>query len=131
MDTFLKAVVAVFVAVIICVVLAKQGKEFAIILTVLVSCLILAAAFTFLKPVIDLVERLSELGNLNDQMLEILLKAVGVALLAETTELVCKDAGNNTLGKALQILSMAVILWLAIPLFNELIDLIQTVLEYA
>ena len=131
MDTFLKAVVAVFGAVIICVVLAKQGKEFAIILTVLVSCLILAAAFTFLKPVIDLVERLSELGNLNDQMLEILLKAVGVALLAETTELVCKDAGNNTLGKALQILSMAVILWLAIPLFNELIDLIQTVLEYA
>ena len=131
MDTFLKAVVAVFGAVIICVVLAKQGKEFAIILTVLVSCLILAAAFTFLKPVIDLVERLSELGNLNDQMLEILLKAVGVALLAETTELVCKDAGNNTLGKALQILSMAVIVWLAIPLFNELIDLIQTVLEYA
>lgn len=131
MDTFLKAVVSVFVAVIICVVLTKQGKEFAIILTVLVSCLILAAAFTFLKPVIDLVERLSDLGNLNDQMLEILLKAVGVALLAETTELVCKDAGNNTLGKALQILSMAVILWLAIPLFNELIDLIQTVLEYA
>jgi hypothetical protein len=51
-------------------------------------------------------------------------------MLAEITELVCKDAGNNTLGKALQILSTSVILWLSIPLFNELISLIQSVMNY-
>ena len=130
MDIYLKAVAAVFITAIICIVLVKYGKEFSVVLSVAASCLILAAAFTFIKPVVALINQLSELGKLNNPMLQILLKSVGIAMLAEITELVCKDAGNNTLGKALQILSTSVILWLSIPLFNELISLIQSVMNY-
>ena len=71
--------------------------------------------------------RLSDLGQINDQMLRIIFKTVGVALLAEISELICVDAGNATLGKSLQVLSTAVILWLSVPLLNELIDLIETI----
>ena len=130
MDIYLKAVAAVFITAIICIVLVKYGKEYSIVLSVAACGLILVAAFTFLKPVIDLIKQLSALGQLNDSMLEILLKSVGIALLAEITELVCKDAGNNTLGKALQILSTSVILWLSIPLLNELISIIKSIFNY-
>ena len=130
MDIYLKAVAAVFITAIICIVLVKYGKEFSVVLSVAACCLILAAAFTFIKPVVALINQLSELGKLNNPMLQILLKSVRIAMLAEITELVCKDAGNNTLGKALQILSTSVILWLSIPLFNELISLIQSVMNY-
>ena len=130
MEIYLKAVAAVFITAIICIVLVKYGKEFSVVLTVLACCMILVASFTFFKPVVDLIRRLSDLGQLEDQMLEVLLKSVGIALLAEVTELVCKDAGNNTLCKALQILSTSVILWLSIPLLNELISLIESIFQY-
>lgn len=127
MDIFLKAVAAVLISTVICLVLSKQGKEFSGLLSVLVCCIVIIAAISYLKPVFDLIYRLSNLGQINDQMLRIILKAVGVALLAEVSELVCVDAGNATLGKSLQLLSTAVILWLSIPLLNELIDLIETI----
>ena len=127
MDIFLKAVAAVLITTVICLVLSKQGKEFSGLLSVLVCCIVIIAAISYLKPVFDLIYRLSNLGQINDQMLRIILKAVGVALLAEVSELVCVDAGNATLGKSLQVLSTAVILWLSIPLLNELIDLIETI----
>ena len=56
---------------------------------------------------------------------------IGIALLAEFGELICKDAGNTTLGKTLQILAAAVILWLSVPLLNELIDLMESIFSKA
>jgi hypothetical protein len=42
--------------------------------------------------------------------------------------MVCADAGNASLGKVLQILASAVILWLSLPVFTALIELIQKIL---
>ena len=127
MEIFMKAVAAVLITAVFCLVLSKQGKDYSVLLAIVVSCMVFSAAITYLKPVFDLVQRLSELGQINSQMLSILLKSVGIALLAEVTELVCKDAGNSTLGKAIQILTVAVILWLSIPLLHELLDLMESI----
>ena len=72
--------------------------------------------------------KLQAVGNLNTEMLEILLKSVGIGLLSEIAVLVCCDMGNASMGKTLQILSMAVILWLSLPLFSSLLDLIGKIL---
>ena len=127
MDVFLKAVAAVLISVVVCLLISKQGKEFSIALTLGVSCMVIIVGFAYLRPVIEFIKRLSVLGQLNSQTLSIILKSVGIAMLAEISELVCKDAGNSTLGKALQILAVAAILWLSIPLFNELIDLVESI----
>jgi hypothetical protein len=42
--------------------------------------------------------------------------------------LICTDAGNGALGKALQLLTGAVILWLSIPLIQALIELLSEML---
>lgn len=129
MDIYLKAVCGVLVCTVICLVLAKQGKDFSVLLILCVCCLVVGAAVSYLKPVVELMDRLAELGKVNSQMMDILLKAVGIAMLSEITGLVCKDAGTGSMGKALHILATAVILWLSIPLLNELIDLVETILS--
>jgi len=131
MDVYLKATAAVLISVVACLVLSKQGKDFSILLSLCVCCMIVVSAATFLRPVLSFVQRLSDLAEIDDQMLSILLKAVGVALLAEVSALVCNDAGNATLGKSIQILSVTVIFWLSIPLLNELIDLIEMIFSTA
>ena len=128
MDIYIKAVFVILVCTVICLVLTKQGKDFSVLLILCVCCLVVGAAISYLRPVVELMERLTQIGQLNASLLTILLKAVGIAILSETTALVCKDAGTGSMGKALQILASAVILWLSIPLLSELIDLVEKIL---
>ena len=128
MEMFIKAAAGVLVAIVLCVTLAKNGKDISLLLTITVCCMVVTAAVTYLQPVVDFFKRLQSLGNLNAEMLVILLKAAGVGLLAEITSLICADAGNAALGKSLQILASAVVLWISIPLLTSLMDLVEEIL---
>ena len=128
MDIFIKAAAGIFIAVILGLTLAKQGKDISLLLTVLVCCMVVTAAVTYLQPVITVLERLQALGNLEQNMFQTLLKAVGIGLIAELMMLICNDAGNTSLGKTLQILATAVIVWLSIPMLDALLELIDGIL---
>lgn len=127
-DIFIKSVAGVFIAVVIGLLLARQGKDIAILLTIAVCSLVIAAALMYLRPIVDFIYELQNIGRLDSQIVKILLKAVGVALIAEMANLICTDAGNASLGKALQIAAICTILWISIPLLNELMELIESVL---
>ena len=128
MDGFVRAAALVLLTVIFCLVLSKQGKETVILLSVLVCCMLGSLMVSYLEPVMNLIQTLKQTAKLDSQLLEILIKVVGIGFLAEIVGLVCTDAGNGTLGKSLQILASAVILWMSIPLFQRLLELISGIL---
>lgn len=128
MDIFIKATAGILVALVLCLSLSKQGKDISLLLTIAVCCMIVAAAISCLEPVVAFIDKLQSIGQLDSQMIQILLKAVGIGLLAEVTGLICADVGNAAMGKTLQILATAAILWMSIPLLNELIELIDGIL---
>lgn len=128
MDVFIKATAGTLLALILYLSLKNAGKEFAFLLSIAVICMIAGLAATFLQPVVNFVEELITLGQFDSEMLEIVMKSVGIGLLSEITVLICTDAGNSALGKALQILASAVILWLSVPLFTSLIELVKEIL---
>ena len=129
MDIFIKASAIALVSVVLGIILSKQNKDISLLLTVSVCCAIAVAAFSYLHPIIDFFRTLKEIGKLDSQLFSILLKAVGIGLLSEVAALICADFGNSALGKTLQLLSTIVILWISLPLFNNLIELIQRILE--
>lgn len=128
MGTFFQAAAAVLVASVLGLTLAKQGKEMTVLLTIGVCCMVILAAVTFLEPVLELLRQMESLGNLNSEMVQILFKVVGIGLVSEIAAMICTDAGNGSMGKALQILGIAVILWLSIPVFQALLNLVQQIL---
>jgi stage III sporulation protein AD len=128
MDLFLKAVAAALITAVIGLVLARQGKDMFLLLTLAACAMIGAAAFTFLKSVISFLQRLTDMTQLNTDLLAVILKTVGIGLIGELAGLICSDAGNAALAKSIQILTTAVILWLSIPLFESLLDLVQAIL---
>lgn len=128
MDTFLKAAGGVLITVVLGLALAKQGKDISLLLTIAVCAMVVAAAATYLEPVIDFFQRLEDVGKLDGGMLQTLVKIVGIGLLAEITGLICTDAGNASLGKSIQILASAVILWMSIPLLTALLELLEEIL---
>lgn len=93
-------------------------------LTIGVCCVVMLAAVTYLRPVLAFLNELQSMGNMNRETVGCLFKIVGIGLVSEIAALICTDAGNASLGKALQFLTGAVILWLSIPIYRVLIELI-------
>ena len=129
MDIFVKTLCGALIALILYLVLSKQGKEISLMLTVVVCCMIAGAAVNFMMPVIDFIVKLQTVSKLNSELISIVLKSVGIGMLAEITCMICNDAGNAALGKTIQILATAVVLRLSVPLFSSLIDLIEEIVS--
>ena len=118
----------VLLAVVLGLSLGKQ-KDIGVLLTMAVCCMVAMIAISYLEPVLDFLRELDTLGDLQGDMLGILLKAVGIGLVSEIAGLVCTDAGNGSLGKTLQMLGSAVILYLSLPIFTAMLELIREILR--
>ena len=128
MGRFWETAAGIMIAVVLWIVVSKQSKEFAMVLSIGACCLALLLLSWYLDPILALVTRLEQLGNLQPEWISIMLKAVGIGLLVEVGSLICTDAGNAALGKTLQLVGTVVVLWLAIPLMTGLLDLLERVL---
>ncbi len=128
MSIFLKTVAGIMVAVILGLSLAKQGKDISLLLVIGVCAMVMLSAMEYFRPVIDFIYKLQIMGKLDSQMLTVLLKAVGIGILAEITGMICTDSGNAALGKALQVMASVVILCMSVPLLTELMSLLEGIL---
>jgi stage III sporulation protein AD len=128
MELFLKATVVALVASVLGLVLQKQGKDISMLLILAVSVMIAIAAITYLEPVVTFMKKLAKLADLNDEMLRIILKTTGIGLVGELAGMVAVDAGNASLGKMIQMLTVGVVLWLSVPLLENLLDLVTSIL---
>ena len=120
--------IGLLLAVVLGLSLGKQ-KDIGVLLTMAVCCMVAMIAISYLEPVLDFLRELETLGDLQGNMLGILLKAVGIGLVSEIAGLVCNDAGNGSLGKMLQMLGSAVILYLSLPIFTAMLELIREILR--
>lgn len=118
----------ILIGLILSLVLGKQSRDMSLLLTLAVCVLVCLGALEFLEPLMELLRELRRLGGLDSEAVSILLKAAGISLLSELAGLLCADCGESALGKVLQILSNAAILWLSLPLFRQIIQLIGEVL---
>jgi len=129
MEMFLKAVAAALITAVLCLVMAKQGKDTAVPLTVLACVMILSVALGYLNQLVEFFDKLEDLVGLEGDYFRILLKVVGIGIIGEMSSMICADAGNGALGKAIQILGTVLILCISLPLFEGLLDLIGSILE--
>ena len=128
MELFVKATAAVLIAAIFCVVLSNHGKDISLLLSLAACCMLMVLAASYLRPVLDFLERLTELGGINEQLVSTLLKITGIGLISQIAVLICTDSGNQTLAKALQMMTTALVLCLSVPLLEETLFLIEGVL---
>lgn len=125
----MKAAAGALITAVCAIVLAKQNKDISLLLILAVCAMVGATALSFLEKILRFLHRLESLSGLDQQVLTILYKSIGIALIGEITAMVCADSGNAALGRVLQLLATVVILWLALPLFSALLDLAEKMLR--
>lgn len=128
MGLYLQATAMVLLAVILILLLGKQSKDIGLMLTLGVCCLVCIGAGIFLEPVVGFLKDLRKMADLDSGLVSVLLKCAGIGFLSELTGLICADAGESALGKALQFLSNGAILFLSLPLLRQLVSILEEVL---
>lgn len=131
MTLFYQIIGIVLVTVVLGVVLKRQGQDITLLLGLCVCCIVLMAMFSYIEPVLDFIEHLQSISNIDPQLLEVILKAVGIGMVAEIAMLVCTDSGNGALSKTIQLVSTGVILWLSLPLMKSLLALVERIVGEA
>lgn len=128
MDKLLHGCAAVLVAVILISVLGNDRKDMGMLIGTGVCCMVVLLALEYLKPVLDFIGQLENMGDLDHSLIQRLLKIVGTGVISEIAALICADSGNHALGKSVQYLACAVILWLCLPLYAMLLELLQKIM---
>ena len=128
MSIFLKAVAGVWIAVILWLSVNKDNKGISTLLTLAVCIMVFTVCAYFLQPIIDFIRKLELLGELDEGLISVVLKVVGIGLLTEISVAICKDSGNESMGRSLLILSSVAAIWLSIPVFERLIALLDKIL---
>jgi stage III sporulation protein AD len=129
MEIFLKSTACILIAVVLCLILSKNGKDYSMILILAVCAMVFLSAGLYLQPILAFLERLVLLGNLNSELLDMLLKIAGIGFISQIASLTCADTGNKVLERTLQILSVITVLWIAVPILEEMLQMMESLLE--
>lgn len=131
MGAFWKAAAIVILTVILGATISKTEKDIALVLSAAACCFVALTAMEYLSEVVAFLWELGSLSETGGSLLNPLLKIAGVAILTELTSMISADAGNASLGKAMQILGNTVILVLSIPILNAFLAIIQEMLRFS
>ena len=129
MDLFWKTAAGLFISAILILTLGRQEKDISMLLSMSACVMVVIAGLSFLEPILQFLQQLEKLGDLQSGVLNVLLKIAGIGLVSEIGGMVLSDSGNTSLARGLQLLGTAVILYLSVPVFETLMELIQRVLE--
>lgn len=128
MGEYLRFAAAALIGLILVLVVGRQSRDLGMLLSLAVCVLLALGAMEFLEPVLELLDELKRLGELDGGAVGILLRCAGIGIISELAGLLCADAGEGAMGKALQICANAAILWLSLPLLRQVLTMIGEVL---
>lgn len=127
MGLYWRATALVLMALLLGLSLGKE-QSFGMLLTLAACVLAATAAMEYLEPVVSFLRELESLGSLRGDFLGILLKAAGIGLVSQIAGSVCADGGNSALAGEVRLLGSAAVLYVSLPLFTGLLNLIQEIL---
>lgn len=128
MDVFFRCTAAALVTVVLTMTIRPHSQQIALVLAMVACCMIAWSAVKLLSPVVRFLQQVKLSAQLDDTFVSMLLKIVGIGLLGEICASVCTDSGNSAIARCMQLLAVSVILYLSLPLFSSLLELIERIL---
>lgn len=102
--------------------------EYATLAGIAVGMLLLLGSLTPLKSLMDSVSALAEQTGFSVYS-SVILKSMGIGILAQTTADVCRDSGVGTLASKVEFAAKLLILLLCFPILQTLMALIEGFLQ--
>ena len=119
----LKIFLIAFVALAAIVLLKQIKPEFALLLKFAVLLLLGFLAFSVVSDAVSEIFSFGERVSIDSEMLKILLKALGLCLVAQIASDVCKDCDESALSTSVELVGKLSIVLMALPVAAQLIEI--------
>jgi len=111
------------VCAVIFIIIIKQIKpEFAPILTISVSIILLSASIVLIGPFVEFMNNTVNNTSYGEYM-PILLKALGIGLTAQTVADICRDSGESAIAAKVELIGKLEIMLISLPLIESIIKM--------
>lgn len=119
----LKIFLIAFVALAAIVLLKQIKPVFALLLKFAVLLLLGFLVFSEVSETVSEIFSFGERVSIDSEMLKILLKALGLCLVAQIASDVCKDCGESALSTSVELVGKLSIVLMALPVAAQLIEI--------
>ncbi len=116
------------ISTVLILLLKDTRPEMALLTGVASGILMLLVVFDRLFDVIDAFYRIAEKTQIDMGLFSSVLKIIGVGYLTEFSANVCADAGSKSVGDKIMLGGKVVIIVLALPIINSLVEIITGIL---
>lgn len=110
-----------------CMLPSVKHSEYSMAIRICFGVMVFSTCFLFLSPYFKLIENFSK-GTLMESYFPLLTKCLGIAFLSEITASVCRDAGEESIAKNVELIGKTEIIILSFPLLQKLFEITDTLL---
>lgn len=128
MELLIKLTVGAVVTALCAVVLRRNGGEFAMLLVLATGVWILTLLAQPLGEVVSCLARLARIAELDVQLIEPVVKVVGLSIVARIASEVCRAAGEGGVAAFVELAGTTLALVAALPLVNAVVEMIAGLL---
>lgn len=125
----IKVVGIVLTALIINIVLKNYSKEFTFLINIVCTIIIFKLISKDLKGIVDRLTSISNEISVLLPYIKIMLKILGISMIAQLLSDLCRDNGENTLANQTELSAKIIILVTALPLFTTIMDIMIGMLK--
>lgn len=117
------------VAAALALVLRQYRPEYAILVSLGCSVVVLLWLIGGIARVIEELDALLEASLLSRDLIQVVMKCLGVCVLTELAGQTCRDAGENAIGAKVELAGKVTLLLVSLPLFERLLQVAGTLLN--
>lgn len=125
----IKVVGIVLTALIINIVLKNYSKEFTFLINIVCTIIIFTLISKDLKGIVDRLTSISNEISVLLPYIKIMLKILGISMIAQLLSDLCRDNGENTLANQTELSAKIIILVTALPIFTTIMDIMIGMLK--
>ena len=125
----IKVVGIVLTSLIINIVLKNYSKEFTFLINIVCTIIIFTLISKDLKGIVDRLTSISNEISVLLPYIKIMLKILGISMIAQLLSDLCRDNGENTLANQTELSAKIIILVTALPLFTTIMDIMIGMLK--
>ena len=129
MDLMVKVAAGAITAAVLGVVLRKNTPELALLLALAAGLWMVALVADGLGAVVALMEELTSLAGLSEELLEPVVKTVALSILTRLTAEVCKSAGEGGVAAFVETAGTVLVLVVALPLVRAVVLMMTEMLK--
>lgn len=117
------------IGAVLSVVLRQYKPEFSIYITLITGMLMLGAAVTAVKPVIETVSGYLQIADPDTSYADVLIKSLAVCYITQMSSDSCAAAGEKSIAAKIELAGKFAIVLLALPVFDRLMEVIKQLLQ--